>query len=50
MRIFKTKEFNRFTNREAIADQTLKKAALQIETGLIDADLGGEVIKQRLPR
>ena len=50
MRIFKTKEFNRFTDREAIADQTLKKTALQIETGLIDADLGGGVIKQRVQR
>ena len=50
MRIYKTKEFNHFAGREAISDQTLKKTAHQIEAGLIDADLGGGVIKQRLPR
>ena len=50
MRSFKTKEFNHFADREAIADQILKKTALQIEAGLIDADLGGGVIKQRVPR
>jgi hypothetical protein len=50
VRIFKTKEFNHFTNRENITAQTLKKAALKIESGLIDADLGGGVIKQRVPR
>ena len=50
MRIFKTKEFNHFADREAIADQTLKKTALKIEAGLIDAELGGGVIKQRVPR
>jgi len=50
VRIFKTKEFNHFAHDEAIADKILKKAALQIEAGLIDADLGGGVIKQRVPR
>ena len=50
MKIFKTREFNHFTDRETITDQMLKKTALQIEAGLIDADLGGGVIKQRVPR
>jgi hypothetical protein len=50
VKIFKTKDFNNFARREAIADRTLHKTAVQIEAGLIDADLGGGVIKQRVPR
>lgn len=50
MRIFKDKGFSRFARRENIADRTLCEAVERAERGLIDADLGGGVIKQRVAR
>ncbi|MDX2266907.1 MAG: type II toxin-antitoxin system RelE/ParE family toxin [Bryobacter sp.] len=50
MRIFLSKWFQRFARREAIADADLQKAVERAEKGQIDADLGGEVIKQRIAR
>ena len=50
MRVFKTKPFARFASREGVADEELCEAARRAEDGLIDADLGGGVIKQRLAR
>ena len=50
MRIFKNIRFTRFARREAISDRALCEAIGRAERGLIDADLGGNVIKQRIPR
>jgi hypothetical protein len=50
MRIFKTKPFVRFADHEGIADAELCDAIRRVEEGLIDADLGGGVIKLRLAR
>jgi hypothetical protein len=50
MRVFKTKPFARFASREGIADDALCDAVRRAERGLIDADLGGGAIKQRLAR
>ena len=50
MRVFKTKPFARFASREGVTDEELCEAVYQAERGLIDADLGGGVIKQRLAR
>ena len=50
MRIFKSKWFQRFARKESIEDTTLKKAVDRAEQGRIDADLGGEVLKQRIAR
>ncbi|MEQ9643743.1 MAG: type II toxin-antitoxin system RelE/ParE family toxin [Alphaproteobacteria bacterium] len=50
MRVFKTKPFARFANAERIADAALLDAVRRAEAGLIDADLGGGVIKQRIAR
>jgi len=50
MRAFKTKWFARFAKREAIADEALREAIERAERGLIDADLGGGLIKQRVAR
>ena len=50
MRVFKTKEFARSARRETIRDATLLEAASRAERGLIDADLGGGLIKQRVAR
>jgi hypothetical protein len=50
VRIFKTKTLARFTKREAISDVTLVAAIENAKWGLIDADLGGGLIKQRVAR
>lgn len=50
MRIFKTKWLTRFTRRERISDGSLSDAIARAEQGLIDADLGGGLIKQRVAR
>jgi hypothetical protein len=50
LRIFKNVWFGRFARREKIKDAALKDAVARAEKGVIDADLGGGVIKQRLAR
>jgi hypothetical protein len=50
VRIFKSRWFQRFTRKEGIGDAALREAVARAEKGLIDADLGGEVIKQRIAR
>jgi hypothetical protein len=48
--VFKTKWLARFARRERIADKSLSEAIERAERGLIDADLGGGLIKQRVAR
>ena len=48
MQAFKTKWFARFARQERIADSSLRDAIARAERGLIDADLGGGLIKQRV--
>lgn len=50
MRIFKTKWFVRYARRDRITDASLCEAVDRAGRGLIDADLGGGVIKQRVAR
>ena len=50
MRIFKNAWFRRFARQEKIEDKTLQEAVARANKGLIDADLGGGVIKQRIAR
>lgn len=50
MRVFATKSFGRFSRKERIDNDRLCDAVERAERGLIDADLGGRVIKQRLAR
>jgi hypothetical protein len=50
VRVFKTKWFTRFAKREGISDPGLREAIKRAERGLIDADLGGGLIKQRVAR
>jgi hypothetical protein len=50
VRIFKTKWFRRYARRERIANDILKEAIDRAEQGLVDADLGGGIIKQRMAR
>ena len=50
MRIFISRWFQRFARKERIASAALCEAVARAENGQIDADLGGEVIKQRIAR
>lgn len=50
MRVYKVKVFARFQRRERIADATLANAVRRAEEGLVEADLGSGLIKQRLAR
>ena len=50
MQTFKTKAFARFADREGLEDSALCEAILRARRGLVDADLGGGVIKQRIAR
>ena len=50
MQTFKTKAFARFANREGLEDPALVEAVERARRGLVDADLGGGVIKQRIAR
>ena len=50
MRILKTKWFATWARKEAISNTALLNAIEEIEAGLIDADLGGGLIKKRIAR
>jgi hypothetical protein len=50
VRIFKSKPFMRFARRAQLSDVDLAKAIGDAERGIIDADLDGGVIKQRIAR
>lgn len=48
MRIFKTKWFIRFARKKDITDKSLYDLVNEIMKGCYDADLGGNIYKQRL--
>ncbi|WP_428390176.1 type II toxin-antitoxin system RelE/ParE family toxin [Lichenicoccus sp.] len=48
--VFKTKWLARFARRERITDESLWEAIGRAERGIVDADLGGGLIKQRVAR
>ncbi len=48
--VFKTKWLARFARRERITDESLHEAIDRAERGIVDADLGGGLIKQRVAR
>lgn len=50
MKVYKNSWFGRFARKEKIWDDALWDAVERAERGQIDADLGGEVIKQRIAR
>jgi hypothetical protein len=50
VQILKTKGLVRFARRERVTDTSLREAIERAERGLIDADLGGGLIKQRVAR
>lgn len=48
-RVFKTRTFARWSRKAALPDRTLCAAVEEIAAGLVDADLGGNVLKKRVP-
>ena len=47
-RVFKTRHFSRWLRKTELSDSALCVAVVEMERGLIDADLGGGVIKKRV--
>ena len=50
MSVYKTKEFSRFARKADLKSADLLDAAQAVASGQWDADLGGGVFKQRIPR
>ena len=50
VRILKRKDFARWQKAERLPDSALCKAVREMEQGLIDADLGGQLYKKRIAR
>jgi hypothetical protein len=50
VRVFKSKQFSRFARKEGIGDASLCEAVDRAERGLIDGNLTGGLIKQRVAR
>lgn len=48
MRIYKNKLFSRWAAREKISDKALTKAVAEIDQGLVEANLGGNLYKKRV--
>jgi hypothetical protein len=46
--IIKTKKFDRWARKADLPDELLRLAVAEMAKGLIDADLGGGVLKKRL--
>lgn len=47
-RVFKTRHFSRWMRKTALTDSELCEAVAEMVQGLIDADLGGGVVKKRV--
>ena len=50
IRIYANRWFAKFAAKEKISDASLADAAYRAESGLVDADLGNGLIKQRIAR
>ncbi len=48
MRIFKNRAFSKWANKESLHDESLRLSVIEMDNGLIDADLGGHVFKKRI--
>lgn len=46
--IYKTKNFTRWARKIGLNDFLLERAVLEIQRGLMDADLGGGIVKKRI--
>jgi hypothetical protein len=50
MRVLKTKTFARWTRKEGVADAALRAAVEEMRAGLVDANLGADLVKKRIAR
>lgn len=50
MRVLKVKTFARWARKERLSDAVLRAAVDEMRYGLVDVDLGGGLIKKRVPR
>jgi len=50
LRILKSRPFGRFARNEGLTDAALCEAAREIEAGLVDARLGGFLVKKRVAK
>lgn len=48
-RVFKTRTFMRWSRKAGLPDRTLCAAVAEMSAGLVDAELGGNVFKKRVP-
>lgn len=48
MQVYKSKWFTKWADKEDLTDSDLSAAVEEMANGLIDADLGGHVIKKRV--
>ena len=46
--IFKTRNFARWARKTGLSDSLLGMAVLEIQRGLLEADLGGGIVKKRI--
>jgi hypothetical protein len=46
--IYKTRHFARWARKAGLKDSFLKTAVLEIQSGLLEADLGGGIVKKRI--
>ena len=47
-RVFKTRQFANWMRKSELTDQSLCQAVSEMVSGLVDADLGGDVLKKRV--
>lgn len=47
-RVFRTRSFNRSMRRTTLSDAALYRSVREMEAGLVDADLGGGILKKRV--
>ncbi len=47
-RVFKTRHFSRWMRKTELTDRALCEAVAEMAGGLVDADLGGGVVKKRI--
>lgn len=47
-RVFRTRHFHRWARKTELTDKALSLAVIEMSQGLIDADLGGGVVKKRI--
>jgi hypothetical protein len=50
MHAYKTRVFARWMRREGLADRDLRDALAEMQNGLVDARLGGGLVKKRIAR